>query len=809
MSPPAAVPDDDGAPSPVDALVRRYVEAREEGRDPRLAELRAEAGPHRAQLDRDVEVYEAFRDLGQRAREEDDGVPERLGPFELAGRIARGGGGFVYRARDTRLDRMVALKLLAVGFLSRDERALILHEARSMARLEHEGICRVLEVGEAEGRDYVAMELLEGPTLWQVVQRLAARRAGAPDADEAPPGLRELADRLESTRERVRVLVAITRALHFAHDRGVLHRDVKPQNILFTADGQPKLIDFGNAHHGDPDSEAEKLDLTSQLVGTAGFLAPEQIESGSIGRDPRSDQFALGVVAYHLLSLTLPFDGETRTARLEAVASGELAPLRSLDPSLSVELERVVHHALERAPADRYPSLKALADDLEAILADRPISVEAPTLGRLLRLWLRRNRRRVTLAAVVGVLLLVALVAPWVVRARSAVADILDRVAAAGEVQAETTDDLLSAGQKLQVLRRDAQSHDASLLRRWMTGSVSTDVSAACDDWSRRIAEAFRRATAEGAGTLQARAWMRLIDLEQLVAPESRHNLALRARGHVRFPDVLEAYETRLVRQETLAPTGFLGGFRTYRPVDAFGPPRPGLVPLSPGIYRLLAWRPGARRLAVEREFSVPDAWGPVIELTLVLPLDELRDAAVSVPGTVTTRTAPPVAGVPELVRLRRRIPAFRLTQLVTREEFVSRMGPERSAAKKEGVERCSAEEAQTFAALVGGRLPSAPELLHAHALGLIDFPREAATGEWTGEGNRTERDTAYLLHYRLLDEREPEDWYFRFLESHSRRVTVVDDPEGGSIGSGFRVLFPDDEPQAYQHFDDRGETDL
>ena len=295
-------------------------------------------------------------------------TPVAFGRFLIRETIRAGGQGKVYLAHDPDLGRDVALKVLDDTRLDPHERAWVLNEARSIARLRHPGIVEIFDVGEEDGRAFLVMELLSARSLANAIDELSRE----PDADApAPPSLAE----------RLDWLIHLANALAFCHGSGVLHRDVNPSNILFGADGLPRFIDFGLAHTGD-DETASALLITQRLIGTPGYIAPEQLDLQQTGSDPRSDQFAFGVVCYELLTRTRPFPGKT-LREINAAVLGTAPPkrLRSHEPSVSARLERVVMHALEKEPGERYGSVSELARDLEAVRDQRPISVESPHAG--------------------------------------------------------------------------------------------------------------------------------------------------------------------------------------------------------------------------------------------------------------------------------------------------------------------------------------------------------------------------------------------------------------------------------------------
>ncbi|MBM3976126.1 MAG: serine/threonine protein kinase [Planctomycetes bacterium] len=402
-----------------------YVRRREAGETLEAASFVLEAGAQAEPLLARIRTWEEVHALGQELRDFDvppvaapRQAPERVGRYIIEREIDKGGSSLVLLARDPELQRTVALKVLSQGsVLSARQRDWLLHEGRSLARLDHPGVLRIHEVASIDGYDLVATEHVDGPPLSHVIAALRERmlppedirRSGLP-RNVIPPTAEQLeragpyADALRPYEARVKLLRRLGDALTYCHGQGVVHRDVKPANVLLRMDerGQPSpvLIDFGLAHAA---ALAESgVGITTVLMGTAAYVAPEQIESGHTGKDPRSDQFAFGVIAYELLALWNPFLHETHTLMLNSIARAEPVPLRRTEPLVPAGLELIVHRALARLPDERYPELRALVEDLDAYLGHRPLSVQAPGLLLRLSLWQRRHHKVTTAAALVA-----------------------------------------------------------------------------------------------------------------------------------------------------------------------------------------------------------------------------------------------------------------------------------------------------------------------------------------------------------------------------------------------------------------------
>lgn len=260
-------------------------------------------------------------------------VPTQIGDYEVLGEIARGGMGVVYRVRQGQ--RELALKLILSDELSPDERARFEREAVSAAQLRHPGVVNVIDLGQHAGRPYLVMDLLEGDSLQTLLKR------GGP---------------LEPA-EAVRLVTGVARAAAHAHAQGVVHRDIKPDNVILRPDGQPVLTDFGLAYQQD---DKERLTRTGTMLGTPNYMPPEQAD-GQVQRiGPRSDVYALGATLFALIRGTPPFRGQGALATIAAVLT-EPAPPLEVDP----ELDAVVARCLEKEPAGRFSSADELADALE------------------------------------------------------------------------------------------------------------------------------------------------------------------------------------------------------------------------------------------------------------------------------------------------------------------------------------------------------------------------------------------------------------------------------------------------------------
>jgi len=308
---------------------------------------------------------------------------QNIGRYEVVEMIGQGGMGRVYRARDPLIDRVVAIKTieLSAGGGKQDElRQRILREVRAAGRLLHPNIVQVFDVGELPDKAYIVMEMVEGRTLWDLY-----------DADERP-----------APAEAVKILRQIADALDYAHQQGIIHRDVKPGNILIDGQGAAKITDFGIARI----LTDERLTQTGMIVGTPHYMAPEQLQEAGVG--PEADQFALAVNAYELLAGAKPFDGESFSSLLYMVLNEEPPSITELRPELPAAVEKALAKGLAKDRGGRYPSCRAMADALEAALGSgEPTRVGpsvAPPAERSAKPWAIGGGALV-LAALAGVLL--------------------------------------------------------------------------------------------------------------------------------------------------------------------------------------------------------------------------------------------------------------------------------------------------------------------------------------------------------------------------------------------------------------------
>lgn len=422
----------------------------------RLLEIDADADNRLTPL---VEPPESFAVAGM--------MPRQIGPFVVDGLIAQGGMGSVYRAHQVvPVKRRAAVKVLRAEFSSKQLLDRFEDERQAIAKMEHRNVARLLDAGiDADGRSYIAMELVDGPpiTEYAVLHNL-------------------------SLRQRLELFVQVCRGVQHAHNRGILHRDIKPSNILVTdedAQPVPKVIDFGVAklfsRDGTPNGTRAGHTLAGQLIGTLGYMSPEQTDQLRPDADVRSDTYSLGVVLYELLTGTLPVPTEALSTLSVGDVRAALANHPRIPPSrlkdaasasrrarggVPAELDCLILKASHPDPAQRYASPSDLAADIERFLSGRPITASPPSTWYLTRKFVQRHRLPVLSATLVLLAILAGLTAAGVGFRRA----LLDRRAAelalvAAEEQRARADQALARAEEVSAYLRELlmRAHPAKL----------------------------------------------------------------------------------------------------------------------------------------------------------------------------------------------------------------------------------------------------------------------------------------------------------------------------------------------------------
>ena len=286
--------------------------------------------------------------------------------YEIEAEIGRGGMGVVYRARDTRLNRAVAIKCLPPEFSHDVDRKLrFTREARAACAGSHPAIAQIFDVDETEDGLFIVMELVEGRTVRDLLQAQELDLLGA-----------------------IEIAIQVAGGLAKAHESGVVHRDIKAENIIVTPDGHAKILDFGLAKLLEPAPGADAATVLSQMetvvrtrvgvvVGTLQYMSPEQARGRAV--DGRSDVFSLGVVLYEMVTGRLPFSGSSPLDTFHAIAYEEVRPVTTLRPNLPASLQRVVGRCLRKRQEDRYPDARALATDLRLVKEEIESGTSRPT----------------------------------------------------------------------------------------------------------------------------------------------------------------------------------------------------------------------------------------------------------------------------------------------------------------------------------------------------------------------------------------------------------------------------------------------
>lgn len=411
------------SPAPSESEVERIVFECLEAEDVDLALEQLERD--RPELGSAVRMaLQGLRDRGLVPRADlTEEIPERLGVFRLVRQLGIGGMGVVYLAEQEDLAREVALKLIRPEHLFfPGSRERFRREVEAVARLQHVGIAQIHTVGEERGVPFYAMEYVDGPSLSQLLQQIGGKapadvrgadvacavRGNEPAGEDRSPSPSSSSS--SSTTRRafeqpwtqtcVDTAIEIGEALQHAHERGVLHRDVKPSNVLMTRDGRARLVDFGLARL----EGAQQLTATASQIGSLPYLPPEHLEGAGAIPAPNQDVYALGVTLYEMLALRSAFQRDSAEQTRAAIRDGRPAPLRSRNPSVNSDLATVIATAMAHSPGQRYPSMADFVRDLDNVRNHRPITARKPSFWMRASRWAQRHPTS-TASVAVGIVL--------------------------------------------------------------------------------------------------------------------------------------------------------------------------------------------------------------------------------------------------------------------------------------------------------------------------------------------------------------------------------------------------------------------
>ena len=429
---------------PFEDLVIELSELAEAGKLDQAAKLIDRYPEHAERLSRLLPAIEALATLDEPTPSVDEPVsqPRELGDFRIIREIGRGGMGVVYEAEQLSIGRRVALKVLPfAAMLDKQQLNRFKNEARAAGTLDHPNIVAVHSVGTERGVHYYAMQLIEGQSLAELIADLRQAQGSATDKactgeghaitfaakglqaplTEGPPSPPDqppsepVASPSSDTQTEVQAAlstvpkfdtqayfrtvaqlgVQAAQALHHAHQNGIIHRDVKPGNLLVDADGKLWVTDFGLAR-----IEADVgMTMTGDLLGTLRYMSPEQVSGQPVLLDSRNDIYSLGVTLYELLTLRPAFDEMDRQKLLRQVTELDPRPLCQVNRAIPKDLETIVLKAMSKNAADRYAKADDFAEDLRRFLNDLPIRARPPSLAAKLSKWTRRNRRLVSTVA--------------------------------------------------------------------------------------------------------------------------------------------------------------------------------------------------------------------------------------------------------------------------------------------------------------------------------------------------------------------------------------------------------------------------
>ncbi len=416
----------------------------------------------------------------------EEGAGRELGDFTLLEEIGRGGMGVVYRALQRPLQRVVAVKTLPAGLtLTQRQIDRFQREARAAARLQHPNVVAVLTVGAEQGTHYFAMEYVDGNNLAEELVRLRRDLASEGD-DHAHLPSSHASDYFRSVAE---VVKQAADGLFSAHQHGIVHRDVKPSNLLLDRWGRVKIVDFGLAR----DEEQGSLSTTGDLAGTPHYMSPEQARAQRHRVDHRTDVYSLGVVLFELLTLKRPYEGRTSREVINNILQRDPPRIRKLNHRVPRDLDTICVTAMAKDPRERYPDAAALRDDLARFLSHEAIQARPPAVWTRLRNHVSRRRSWYVPSAfaLAGVGIAWIAIGAWS-RRREVLAHIqpLREVVEAEELSSFPVETLVNRLEQSRALR--AEGIDASLAAAWVDPAVRR-IEEVGEGWKREGLERLRR----------------------------------------------------------------------------------------------------------------------------------------------------------------------------------------------------------------------------------------------------------------------------------------------------------------------------